>query len=170
MEPSSAKRETALTRHCESRVLVKAPAEDVFAYIDDHANLSSHMNQSSLMIGGGRMDTSVDEGHGQRVGSHIRMSGKVFGIALFLDEVVTLREPPRLKVWGTVGDLRLLVIGHYRMGVEVAPQDGKSWLRVFIDYDLPLTNAWLGHLLGGTYARWCVRQMIKGTYAHFARS
>ena len=157
-----------LGRHYESRVLIKAPAEDVFAYVDDPAHLSSHMDESSWMMGGGRMDISVDDGRGQRVGSHIRLSGKVFGVTLFLDEEVTRREPPRMKVWETVGNLRLLVIGHYRMGVEVEPQESNSLLRVYIDYDLPLTNAWLGRLFGGIYAKWCVRQMIKGTRDHFA--
>ena len=157
-----------LTRHYESRVLVKAPAEDVFAYIDDHAHLSSHMSESSWMMGGGRVYTSVDNGNGQRVGSHIRMSGKAFGVKLFLDEVVTRREPPHTKVWETVGDLRLLVIGHYQIGFEVEPQEGKSLLRVYIDYDLPLKNIWLGRLFGATYAKWCVRQMLKSTRAYFA--
>lgn len=160
---------TVLMRHYEDRVPIKARAEDVFAYVDDHAHFSSHMSESSWMMGGGRMDISVDNGHGQRVGSHIRLSGKVFGITLFLDEVVTRREPPRVKIWETVGNLRLLVIGHYRMSIEVEPQDSNSLLRISIDYDLPSTNAWLGRLFGGIYAKWCVQQMIKGTHDHFAK-
>ena len=157
----------APTRHYESHVLINAPAEDVFAYIDDHAHFSSHMSESSLMMGGGRMDISLDNGRGREVGSHIRLSGKVFGFTLFLDEVVTRREPPRIKVWETVGDLRLLVIGHYRMSIEVEPQEGNSSLLVSIDYDLPFTNAWPGRLFGGIYAKWCVGQMVKGTRDHF---
>ena len=114
------------------------------------------------------MHVSVDDGRGQKIGSHIRLSGKVFGITLYLDEVVTRHQPPRLKTWETVGDLRLLVIGHYRMSVEVEPRDGQSLLRVSIDYDLPPTNVWLGRLFGGTYAKWCVQQMTKGARGHFA--
>lgn len=157
-----------LARHYEDRSLINARAEELFAYIDDYTHLSSHMSESSWMMGGGRMNTSVDEGNGQRVGSHIRLSGKAFGIRLFLDEVVTRREPPFIKIWDTVGDLRLLIIGHYRMGIEVEPQEGNSWLRVYIDYDLPTTNAWLGWLFGGIYAEWCVQQMLKDTRNHFA--
>lgn len=155
-------------RYHEDSVLIDGSAEDLFAYVDDHARLSAHMGQSSWMMGGGRMTTFVDDGRGQEVGSHIRMSGKVFGVTLFLDEVVTRHEPPRLKTWRTVGDLRLLVIGHYRMSVEVEPQDDHSLLGVSIDYDLPTTNAWLGRLFGGTYAKWCVQQMIQGAREHFA--
>ena len=33
------------------------------------------------------MATETDEGKGQRIGSHIRLSGKAFGIPIFLDEI-----------------------------------------------------------------------------------
>lgn len=155
--------------HYEEHAVIDAPSKDLFAYVDDHARFSSHMSRSSWMMGGGRMKASFDEGGGQRVGSHVRLSGKVFGLKLFLDEVVTHYEPPHLKAWETGGDLRLLVIGHYRMGVEVREQDGRSLLRVFIGYDLPSKNAWLGRLFGRLYAKWCVKQMIKGAQAYFAR-
>jgi len=119
--------------------------------------------QSYWMMGGGRMDIQADAGHGQVVGSHIRLSGKILGIHLFLDEVVTQYEPPYRKAWRTVGTPRLLVIGHYRMGFEINAENGGSKLRVFIDYELPTTPStrWLGYLFGGIYAKWCVRQMIQ---------
>lgn len=154
-------------RHFENSVSIPANAAEVFAYIDDHTRLSSHMNKSSWMMGGGRIDTSVDAGHGQKVGSHIRMSGKAFGITLFLDEVITHREPPQVKIWETVGTPRLLVIGHYRMKVKIEPQENRVLLRVSIDYNLPITTAWLGKLFSWYYAKWCVQQMIKDTRSYF---
>ena len=146
------------TRHYDQAVFLPASPPQVFAFADDHSRLSSHMNESSWMMGGGRMSVETDEGNGQAVGSHIR-----------LDEVVTRREPPSHKVWETVGTPRLLVIGAYRMGVHIAPENGGSRLQVFIDYDLPTGWAtyWLGRLFGGVYARWCVRQMLTGASAHF---
>lgn len=147
-------------RQYEESAIIDASPEEVFAVVDDHAALSAHMAEPSLMMGGGRMETSVDEGGGQKVGSHIRMKGKAFGLSLFLDEVVTEYEPPYRKVWETVGDLRLLVIGHYRWSNIIELRGGRSLLRVSFEYDLPSSNAWLGRLLGGMYAKWCVRQMI----------
>src|SRR3989304_8937752 len=119
------------------------------------------MSRSSWMMGGGRMETSVDDRHGQEVGSHIRMNGKFFGIMLSLDEIITRREPPRVKIWETVGTPKLLVIDHYRMKVEIEPQENRSLLHVSIDYNLPTKNVWIGKLFGGYYAKWCVQQMIK---------
>ena len=150
-------------RHYEESVLIPASVEQVFDYIDDHSRLSAHMRQSSWMMGGGRMDVQVDAGHGQAVGSHIRLSGRILGIQLYLAEVVTQHEPPYRKAWQTVGAPKLLVIGHYRMGFEINAENRGSMLRVFIDYELPTTPSarWLGYLFGGIYARWCVRQMIQ---------
>lgn len=156
-------------RHYEDRTLISASPEELFAYIDDHTRFSSHMSQSSWMMGGERMDVSVDDGKGQKVGSHIRLNGTAFGIKLFLDEVVTRREPPHIKEWETVGDLRLLVVGHYRMGIEITPQGSDSLMRVFIDYDMPAQHVWLGRLFGGMYAKWCVGQMINGARDQFKR-
>lgn len=73
-------------QHYEENAHLPAPEKQVFDYVDDYARLSSHMSQSSWMMGGGRMDVQADAGHGQAVGSHIRMSGKVLGIQLYLDE------------------------------------------------------------------------------------
>ncbi len=116
------------------------------------------------------MKVEVDAGRGQKVGSRIRLAGRVLGIDLSVDEVVTERNPPSRKVWETTGSPRLLVIGHYRMGFELSPQGSESVLRVFIDYALPKTAAahWLGRLFGRYYARWCTQQMVDGTVRHFA--
>ena len=66
------------------------------------------MSKSSSMMAGGRMDIEVDEGHGQRVGSRIRIAGSVLGINLTVDETVIERDPPRRKVWETTLVPRLL--------------------------------------------------------------
>ena len=156
--------------HYEDSKLIPANADGMFSFVDDPMQFSAHMGESSLMMGGSTMDTSVDEGLGRAVGSHIRMGGKFFGIALFLDEVITRREPPHVKTWETIGAPRLLVIGHYRMGVEIESRGENSLLRVSIDYNMPDSNVWIGKLFGGFYAKWCVDQMIRGTYIHFVKN
>ena len=158
-----------LSKHYEDSVVINSSPENVFSFADNHNNFSSHMNKSSWMMGGGMMKAEVDEGKGQKIGSHIRMDGKIFGINLFLDEVITEREVPHRKAWETVGDINLIVIDHYKLGFEIIPENNKSKLRVYIDYNLSksLRTKWLGFLFGGMYAKWCVGQMINGTYEHF---
>ena len=115
------------------------------------------------------METELDEGRGQKVGSRIRLSGRVFGVGLSVEEIVTERNPPRRKVWETTGTPKLLVIGRYRMGFELAPQGKGSMLRVFIEYALPERGLarWLGRLFGRYYARWCTQKMVDDAVKHF---
>ena len=156
--------------HFERSALVNTSPEEAFAFIDDHARFSSHMNESSWMMGGGRMSVELDAAKGQAVGSRISLCGRVFGVGLSVDEVVTHREPPTNKVWKTVGAPRLLVIGAYTMGVEITQVDGGSRVRVFIDYELPKAwiTYWLGMLFSRFYAGWCVDQMLDGVRKAFA--
>lgn len=158
-------------RQYKESTTIAAPADAVFLYADDHRNFSSHMNKSSWMMAGSKMETELDAGEGRRVGSHIRMSGKVFGIDLFLDEVVTLHEPLYHKAWQTIGDIHLLIIGQYTMGFDITQERGACRFTVFIDYDLPQSpmGRLLGYMLGGIYARWCVRQMLGGVIQHFTK-
>lgn len=158
----------SFSQHLEKSSLVNADVTSVFDFIDNHMQFSSHMNKSSWMMGGGKMTTEVDEGKGQKVGSHIKMSGRIMGFNLFLDEVVTERSRPTRKVCKTVGNPNLLVIGNYQMGVELAPENNNTNLTVFIDYDLPGNAAKiLGVLFGEMYASWCVNQMLNGVVYHF---
>lgn len=159
-----------LTQHYETNAFVPSPVDQVFAHLDDHTRLSSHMSKSSWKMGGGRMEIDFDEAQGKRLGSRIRLAGRVFGIDLSVEEIVTEHSPPSRKVWETTASPRLLVIGHYRMGFELTPQGSGSALRVFIDYALPETAParWLGRLFGGYYAKWCTQQMVDDAVRHFA--
>lgn len=154
---------TRFTHVYSESVYLPAADDKVFAFIDDHRSFSAHMGQSSVMMAGSKMKTTVDGKNGQAVGSHIQMEGNMLGFHLYLDEVITQREPPRLKIWQTVGNPQLIIIADYQMSVRILPRDSGSLLTVTIDYNLPEKNAWLGKLLGGWYAKWCVRQMIQGT-------
>lgn len=158
-----------MRRAFETTIHVSAPAEAVFARLDDHTRLAAHMERPSAMMGGGRMSYEFDEGRGQAVGSHIKMGGSAFGLSLDVDEIVTQRDPPRRKVWETVGQPRLVVIGAYEMGFEITPANLGSNLRVWIAYDLSpnLIGRWLGPFLAPLYAKWCVGGMVSDAAAYF---
>ena len=159
-------------RRAAAGALVASTPAELFAYLDKHSQLSMHMTKSSWMMGGGRMDMTADEGGFQRLGSRLRLSGKAFGLRIFLEEEVTVHKPPQTKIWQTIGAPKLLVIGAYVMGFEISPAQPGSQLRVFIDYDLPPSPIarLLGYLLGAFYARWCVRSMAHDAQAHFGNS
>jgi hypothetical protein len=160
-------RATAFERHAQESVDVSAPPSEVFDLIDEHTRLSAHMNKSSWMMGGGKMNVEIDELRGKAVGSHIKLSGRAFGFSLYLDEVVTKHDPPFVKSWATVGAPRLLVIGAYQITVTLAPTGAGSQVTVAIDYDLPSRQRWLGVLFGRMYANWCVQRILADATAGF---
>lgn len=149
--------------------MLEAPIDAAFTYLDDFRELSAHMEKSSGMMMGSRMTIEMDEQGGRAVGSKVRMQGKMLGMTLALEEVVTEREPPRLKAWQTV-TANLLVIGPYRLGFELEPEGARTRMRVFIDYDFPAgaPARWLGRLFAGAYARWCTGRMGADASKHFA--
>lgn len=125
------------------------------------------------------MTLSLDEQAGRALGSRIRLEGRVLGVQLSLEEVVTEHTPAARKVWATVGTPRLLVIGPYRMGFELVPaggganaggSDGGVTLTVFIDYELPERgpSRLLGLMFGHWYARWCTGRMVADAQAAFS--
>jgi hypothetical protein len=97
------------------------------------------------------------------------MAGRVLGMPLRVDEVVTQYQPPLHRAWRTVGEPQLLVIGGYDMGADLWPTEGGCGMRVWIDYALPpgAARAALGRLLGPLYARWCVNQMLLACQRRF---
>jgi hypothetical protein len=157
-------------RHEEFVGIVNATEADAFAHLDDQTRLSAHMSRRSWKMGWGRMSVDLDEQGGKAVGSHIVLRGRVLGLSLYLDEVVTERNPPRRKVWRTVGEPRLLVIGAYEMGFELSAAADGVQLRVAIGYEWPTKGVqrFLGRLFGRMYAKWCTREMVQNAQKAFS--
>lgn len=149
--------------HHELTATLAASPDALFPLLDDPARLAAHMGRRSAMLAGGTMHTETDEHRGQAVGSVIRMSGRILGMSLWLEEAVVERVPQHRKTWETLGEPRLLVIGRYSMGFDLAPGAQGTRLRVWIDYNLPAAKGprWLGRLFGHFYADWCVRKMLQ---------
>lgn len=154
-------------RRSETSAELPATPLEVFDFLDDHHNLSAHMESGrSALMAGGQMELILDDQQGRALGSHVVMRGSAFGFKLSLDEIVTERVPGEKKTWETVED-QLIVIGPYRLGFTLAAQPVGSRLTVWIDYQLPHRHRWLGHLGGRLYASWCVRQILTAARSHF---
>ena len=159
------------TRREESSGEVSTSPEALFELLDDHNRLSVHMTRRSWKMLWGKMNILPDAQHGRAAGSHIVLSGRILGLSLFLDEVVTVREPPLRKRWETVGEPRLLVIGAYAMEFEITPRQAAACLKVRIEYDLPGkgVSRVLGRIFGKHYANWCTGKMVRDAQRIFAR-
>lgn len=172
MEVSSSNPKTNLfPHHFSSYVDLNATAEEAFQFLDDPLKLSSHMEKSSWMMAGSKMEMKLDSHHGKGVGAEIILRGKMMGIPLFIREFVTQCQSPISKVWQTQGPQKLIIMDQYRMGFQLTPHGRTSTLEVFIDYSLPeIGFAFLiGKLFGKTYAKWCTDRMARDAAKHFDR-
>ena len=150
------------TFHEESSGFVGQPPERVFAMLDDHERLAGHMAKPSWRMGWATMQIITDPQRPRGLGAPITLRGRVFGLRLSVDEVVTRYEPPSVKEWETTHEPRLLVIGRYRIAFLTSADRKGTALRVTIDYNRPESAAsrLLAALFGRMYARWCTSQMV----------
>lgn len=155
-------------KHFKESVFIPASAGDVFDYVDDHSKYYSHVIKFARMLGG-QMELQTDERLGKAVGSHIRLSGNVFGKSLSLEEVVTKREPPSIKTWETVGTPKFLIVGQYQYNVSIEPQAKGSLLSVSFDFSPPEKSGFLRRSLSNFYAKMCAREMATVTRNYFSK-
>jgi hypothetical protein len=155
--------------HHHSEVDVPVDAQRLFDYLDDHHRLAGHMEKPSLMMAGATMYVETDALRGQSVGSVIRITGRVLGMHLSVEEAVTERIPAQRNMWETRGEPRLLVIGPYQMGFAIEPKGDFAHLTVFIDYQIPphAFSRLVGRLASRPYAAWCTRRMAKDAVSFF---
>ncbi len=148
---------------------VDAPAGQVFAFLDNQENLAFHMSRPSGMMLGTRMQIHMDADGTQRVGARFGFTGRILGLPLRVDEIVTDRTPPLAKAWETRAEPTLWVIGRYRMGFDLVERGARADLCIHIAYDWApgALGALLGRLFGRLYAGWCIRRMLRDAIGHF---
>jgi hypothetical protein len=158
-----------LPLHYSQTSILKTSCERAFAFLDDFEQLGSHMMGGSWMMAGSGMRYEFDAARGRAPGARIRLTGSMLGLRLRIEEEVTEREVPRYKSWITTGAQHMLILDAYRMGFSLEPVDQGARLEIFIDYARPagLAGRLLGWLLGGVYARWCVRSMVAAAVERF---
>jgi polyketide cyclase/dehydrase/lipid transport protein len=148
-------------------VTIEAPAERVFAYVDDIRNLARHMSESrSMPMMGSKLKLEIVTSEPTGLGAVYRYSGRMMGLTIDFSEVVTKYVAGREKVWRTIGKPELLIIAGYEMRVLVEPvSPTSSRLTISIDYELPRAGIWraLGWALAGAYSRWCLTSMVDGS-------
>lgn len=153
-------------RHMSESVVIAAPAERTFAYVDDIRHLAAHMSEtSSMAMMGSKLKLEIVSPRPTGLGATYRYSGKILGITIDFSETVTRYVAGREKAWRTIDVPRLLIMSGYEMGVRVEPlSPASSRLTITINYDLPASGVSrvLGLMLGKAYSRWCLTQMCEG--------
>jgi hypothetical protein len=90
-------------------VEIRAPAEAVFAHVDDIRNLGWHMTgRSSMAMMGSRLRLEILSDQATGLGATYRYWGTMMGLTIDFSESVTKYVPRREKVWHTIGEPRLV--------------------------------------------------------------
>jgi uncharacterized membrane protein len=108
-------------------VTIEAPAERVFAYVEDIRNLARHMSESrSIPMMGSKLKLEIVTPEPTGVGAVYRYSGRMMGLTIDFSETVTKHVPGRENVWRSIGKPELLIIAGYEMRVLMEPVSATS--------------------------------------------
>lgn len=153
--------------YLEETMWIGAQPVGVFTWIDDPRNTGWHMSRPSMAMLGSVLRTEQISPSATGVGATYRSHGHVMGLPLDFTARVTRWVPDKEKVWCTIGEPRLVVLGGFEMRLTITPESGGTRLVAGIDYTLP--KSWAGRLLGRLlarpYSRWCLRRICRDAKA-----
>lgn len=159
------KLKTPLLEEMESlqkELLIQAPVEKVFSFMDDLSKTGMHMSGSSMMMAGSKLKLEHVSGPEKGVGAGFRWSGKMLGFELDFTVVVTKWVENAEKVWETIGMPKLIILGWYLMHLKTEPVTGGTLVSLEIQYIRPRGFFYklLSILFARRYAEWCVTRML----------
>ena len=153
-------------RYYEREMIINGSQEDVFVFMDDIRNTGKHMTESSGAMAGSKLKIEWLSDHKTGLGTKYRWTGKVVGMKMDFTVEVSKWIDGKEKVWGTIGDAKMIVIDWFEMDLTMTPEgDGKSNAKLGINYTKH-RGLW-GFLFGKWYSKWCVKSMLKDTKKHF---
>jgi hypothetical protein len=149
--------------HLDETVMIGVPPAVVFAWIDDPRNTGWHMSRPSVAMLGSVLHTEQVSSNESGLDATYRSHGRILGLPIDFTARVTRWVPDREKVWRTIGEPRLIILGAFEMQLTTAPEGDDCRLTAGIDYTLPksLAGRLLGHLLARPYSRWCLRRICR---------
>lgn len=144
-------------------VEIKSSPDVVFSHIDYVRNIGMHMSKRSMPMMGGSLKTEILSKNDRGLGATYRMYGKVMGMKIDFTEKVTKWIENQEKVWETIGEPKLIIMGGYIMNLNVRPSNFGTRLTFGIKYSYPKSVFWKGIsiVVGDWYAKWCLRNMCR---------
>lgn len=150
----------------ERTMFMNGNPRDVFTFMDNIENTGMHMTKSNGAMMGGKLTIQWLSDHKTGLGTKYRWTGRVAGMKMDFTVEVNKWVDGKEKVWGTVGDAKMIVIDWFEMYLIIsAKENGKSEAKLGIYYTKH-KSLW-GFLLGKWYSKWCVKSMLKDTRKHF---
>ena len=144
-------------------VVINSSAENVFAYMDNLGNTGMHMTQSSTMMMGSKLELEQLSENTTGVDSKFRWHGKMMGFTMDFTVVVTKWVKDKEKVWETIGQAKMIILGWYRMRLLITPEGQNTKAELSITYTKPKNILFrvIAFFLAPWYANWCLNSMLE---------
>lgn len=166
IEPDTLKEIKA--RHYEREMIIDGSIEDVFVFMDDIRNTGKHMTESSGAMAGSKLKIEWLSDHKTGLGTKYRWTGKVVGMKMDFTVEVSKWIKGTEKIWGTIGDAKMIVIDWFEMYLVMTPEKNEKSKAKLGIYYTKHRSLW-GFLFGKWYSKWCVKSMLKDTRKHFKK-
>lgn len=143
-------------------VIFKTPPNLVFDVMDDLGVTGSHMTNSSMMMMGSKLNLEYLTPFHKGLGTKYRWRGKMMGLTMDFTVEVTKWIEGAEKVWGTIGESRLIIYSGFQMTLKVFPESTGARAVLSISYEKPtrLVQRILCFLFADWYCKWCLRKML----------
>ena len=149
----------------KKEMIIHSPPQKVFAFMDDLSKTGMHMTENSMMMMGSKLMLEQLPGPCRGVGATFHWHGKVMGMPVDITETVTKWIEGQEKVWETIGQPKIIILGWYRMILKTKPSKEGTLASLQIDYTQP--DGWfyklLYFLLSRWYCNWCLNNMLNDT-------
>ncbi len=153
----------------KSILLKNTTPENVFIYIDQMGNTGAHMKKRSMAMMGSKLVLSQLSENAVGLNSKYNWKGRVLGFKMDFTVVTSKWESNKEKVWGTVGEAKMIILEWYQMQLLITKVGEDTLVDLSIKYTKPRKFFFrsIGFILAKPYAKWCLKNMLQDTKIHF---
>ena len=106
-------------KNFQKEIIIQALPEKVFAYMDNINNTGMHMTKSSKPMMGSKLELKQLSENATGLNSKFRWYGKMMWFKMDFTVVVTKWIKDKEKVWETIGEAKMIIMGWYQMRCSI---------------------------------------------------
>ncbi len=144
-------------------ILIHSTPEKVFSYMDNIANTGMHMTKSSMPMMGSKLELKQLSENATGLNSKFHWYGKMMGFRMDFTVVVTKWVQDKEKIWETIGEAKMIILGWYQMRLVISPEAENTKAELSITYTKPKNFffKFIAFFIAPFYANWCLNNMLQ---------
>ena len=143
-------------------IAINSTPAEVFAYMDNIGNTGMHMTKSSAPMMGNKLELKQLSENATGLNSKFRWYGKMMGFSMDFTVAVTKWIKEKEKVWETIGEAKMIILGWYQMHLLISPEGQNTNAALSIAYTKPknIFFKFIAFFLAPVYANRCLNNML----------